>query len=195
MLCCLFSRQSRVESRLSSLCLGFWIGHFSFGGEIITSSRDIGVFIDADACPVLKEAIGIATRRGFRVVLIGNDTQNLQRFSDTEGLSVLEVSVGRDAADFAIVTRTNPNDIVVTDDIGLASMVLGKGAVAISSRGRKYDSSKIDFELHFRHVEKKIRRSGGKTKGPSLFTGEDRKRFISVLKKLLDEQSKRKDNK
>jgi uncharacterized protein YaiI (UPF0178 family) len=119
------------------------------------------------------------------VVLVGNDTQNLHRFDEAEDLSVVEVSVGRDSADFIIAMDVAPGDIVVTDDIGLACMVLGRNARAVSSRGYLYDPKRIDFDLHLRHVGQKTRRSGGKTKGPPAFTSEDRKNFASVLKRLI----------
>ena len=37
------------------------------------------LFIDADACPVTREALDIARRRGIHTVIAGNSTQNLQR--------------------------------------------------------------------------------------------------------------------
>jgi len=143
------------------------------------------VFIDADACPVLNEAVRIATIRGFEVVLAGNDTQNLKRFADTDGVSIIEVPVGRDSADFALALEVSPSDIVVTDDIGLASIALGRSARVLTSRGYEYNTQTIDFELHLRHEGQKIRRSGGRTKGPKGFTPDDRTRFVDVLKTAL----------
>ena len=72
-------------------------------------------------------------------------------------MDVLDVSVGADSADFAIVERLQPNDVVVTQDIGLASMVLGRGAAAIGVRGRVYTKATIDMDLFIRHEEKKVR--------------------------------------
>ena len=55
--------------------------------------------------------------------------------------------------------------MVVTQDIGLASMVLGRDASAIGVRGRVYDKATIDMQLFIRHEEKKVRRAGGRTAG------------------------------
>lgn len=98
---------------------------------------------------------------------------------------MLDVSIGADSADFAIVERLLPNDIVVTQDIGLASMVLGRGAAAIGVRGRVYDKATIDIQLFIRHEEKKVRRAGGRTRGPEPFKGSDRTRFRHNLIELL----------
>ena len=100
-------------------------------------------------------------------------------------METLAVGVGADSADFAIVERLQPGDVVVTQDIGLASMVLGRDAAAIGVRGRVYDKATIDMQLFIRHEEKKVRRAGGRTKGPDPFTDEDRARFVRNLEGLL----------
>ena len=134
---------------------------------------------------------------------MGNTTQNLERhirlddprdadhargrdaMHDGFWVDVLDVSVGADSADFAIVERLQPDDVVVTQDIGLASMVLGRGAAAIGVRGRVYTKATIDMDLFIRHEEKKVRRAGGRTRGPAAFTDEDRERFARNLADLL----------
>lgn len=78
-----------------------------------------------------------------------------------------------------------PGDVVVTQDIGLAAMVLGRGARAIGVRGRVYSTVTIDSDLFIRAEEKKVRRAGGRTKGPSAFTDRDRRRFVENLEDLL----------
>lgn len=164
------------------------------------------LFIDADACPVTREALEIARKAKVPVTIVGNSTQNLARHirpgypaSAEEArtkskdprhpgfwVETLAVSCGADSADFAIVERLRPRDIVVTQDIGLASMALGRDAYAIGVRGRIYDKATIDMQLFIRHEEKKERRRGGRTTGPAAFTGEDRSRFKRNLKALLD---------
>ena len=170
------------------------------------------LYIDADACPVTREALACARRTRVPVVIVGNTTQNLARHSRTVDprdvahargrdathggfwVEVLDVSVGADSADFAIVERLQPGDVVVTQDIGLASIVLdiglasivlGRGAAAIGVRGRVYSKATIDMDLFIRHEEKKVRRAGGRTRGPAAFTNEDRERFRRNLAELL----------
>ncbi len=161
------------------------------------------LYIDADACPVTREAIACARRARVPVVIVGNTTQNLARHvrcydpRDAEHargrgaahagfwVEVLDVSIGADSADFAIVERLQPDDVVVTQDIGLASMVLGRGAAAIGVRGRIYSRATIDMDLFIRYEEKKVRRAGGRTRGPAAFTDEDRERFVRNLTELL----------
>lgn len=143
------------------------------------------LYIDADACPVTREAISIARREGMPVVLVANSTQNFDKHTRREGVEAVQVSGGRDAADFAIVERIRPDDIVVTQDIGVAAMVLGRGAGAISPRGRIFYQATIDIEMEVRHAEAKHRRAGGRTGGPRAFTDEDREHFSDQLERLI----------
>ena len=154
------------------------------------------IYIDADACPVTADALAVARACKVPVVIAGNSTQNLARHirrgdprtpRDGFWADTLPVGVGADAADFAIVQELAPGDVVVTQDIGLAAMVLGRGARAIGVRGRVYTLATIDLDLHIRHEEKKVRRQGGRTGGPAPFEDDDRKRFAANLRRLVEE--------
>jgi hypothetical protein len=147
------------------------------------------LFIDADACPVTREAIAIARSSGIPVVLVANESQNFDRHLTRSGVEAVRVSSGSDAADFAIIERLAPGDVVVTQDIGLAAMVLGRRALAISPRGRRYAPETIDLELEVRHAEQVHRRSGGRTRGPAPFEDEDREHFAEVLKRMLADRA------
>lgn len=158
------------------------------------------LYIDADACPVTREALAVARELRIPCVIAGNTTQNLERSVRATDpheprdprrpdrgfwVRVLQVGVGADSADFAIVSELTPEDVVVTQDIGLADMVLGRGARAIGVRGRVYSPLTIDSLMLIRHEEKKVRRAGGRTRGPAAFTSEDRARFRTNLRRLL----------
>jgi uncharacterized protein YaiI (UPF0178 family) len=143
------------------------------------------MFIDADACPVTSEAISVARSHGAPVILVGNSTQTFDKHLRRNGVEAIQVGQGRDAADFAIVERLQTGDIVVTQDIGVAAMALGRGAKALSPRGRIFWLATIDAELAVRHAEQKHRRAGGRTGGPSKFTEEDREHFVDSLERLF----------
>ncbi len=145
------------------------------------------VYIDADACPVTREAISLARARGVPVVLVSNGTQNLARYTGRNGVSAIQVSGGPDAADFAIVQELAAGDVVVTQDIGLAAMVLGRGALALSPRGRTFSLVTIDAEMAVRHAEAKHRRAGGRTQGPSAMDEDDRDHFRFAFERALSE--------
>ncbi len=145
------------------------------------------LFVDADACPVTRDAISIARSMGVGVVLAGNESQNLSRYAGRDGVDILQVGTGRDSADFAMVPRLAPGDVVVTQDTGLASMALGRGCHALSPRGKVFSSLTIELEMEVRHAEQRLRRAGGRTRGPSPFVDEDRDHFRESLRRVLRE--------
>ena len=154
------------------------------------------LFVDADACPVTREALAVARAERVPCVIAGNSTQNLERSIRATDprepragfwVRTLQVGVGSDSADFAIVEELQPTDVVVTQDIGLASIVLGRGARAIGVRGHVYNPLTIDSMMFIRHEEKKVRRAGGRTGGPAAFEDEDRERFSRNLRRLVCE--------
>lgn len=159
-------------------------------------AHETTIYIDADACPVTSETLAVARKNALPAVVAGNATQNLARHirrgdprepRDGFWVDTLPVGIGADAADFAIVQELEPGDIVVTQDIGLAAMALGRHARAIGVRGRVYTLTTIDLDMHIRHEEKKVRRQGGRTKGPAAFEDDDRERFAANLQRLVEE--------
>jgi uncharacterized protein YaiI (UPF0178 family) len=98
-----------------------------------------------------------------------------------ERCAVVTVDKGADSADFAIARMVSRGDIVITQDYGLAAMVLARGADAIHQDGFFYTDENIDALLASRHISQKIRRAGGRTKGPRKRSREDDERFTSAL--------------
>ena len=87
--------------------------------------------------------------------------------------------------DIHLMNMTVRGDIVITQDWGLAAMVLGKGAAAMSPVGRIFKTDTIEFLLEEREVKAKVRRGGGRTKGPRKRTTEDDVMFKQSLLILL----------
>lgn len=140
------------------------------------------VLIDADGCPVVELTIAAAKRFGLPVLLICDTSHIMQR----EGAETITVSKGADAVDFVLVNRVAKGDIVVTQDYGLAAMVLAKRGIPLDQNGRIYSEENIEGLLHGRHVAKKIRQSGGRMKGPKKRRVEDNIAFEKALEQLLE---------
>lgn len=143
----------------------------------------IRVLVDADACPVVRIVEAIARDHQVPVVLLCDTNHML--FSDYSEVKV--IGAGADAVDFALVNLCKKEDIVVTQDYGVAAMALGKGAHAIHQSGMLYTDDNIDRLLMERHLAKKARMSKSKhhMKGPKKRTGEDDERFARAFEKLL----------
>jgi uncharacterized protein YaiI (UPF0178 family) len=144
------------------------------------------ILIDADACPVVKETIRIAGQFGFRCILICDTTHEMHR----EGAETIIVSKGADAVDFVLVNRVQKNDIVVTQDYGLAAMVLAKKGHPIDQNGRLYTEENIDQLLYARHTAQKVRMAGGRLRGPKKRLKESDIMFEKSLLQLCERISK-----
>ena len=88
-------------------------------------------------------------------------------------------------ADIKVVNVSEKGDIVVTQDWGLAAMVLGKQAYCLSPIGREFRADNIEFLLEEREIKAKLRRGGGKTKGPAKRTTGDDQKFAAQLQEML----------
>ncbi len=143
------------------------------------------VFIDADGCPVVDETVALCKKYSVECVIIC-DTAHV---FDKSGVQTIVVEKGADSADFRLVNMLTKGDIAVTQDYGLAAMCLARGAVPVNQNGLIYNEKNIDELLFSRFVSKKIRRAGGRLKGPSKRTPEQDEKFIRTLEMLLKENN------
>ena len=144
------------------------------------------ILVDADGCPVVNSTIACAKQAGVKVLLICDTAHEFRR----EGAETITVSKGADSADFRLVNLIGAGDIVVTQDYGLAAMALAKQARVLNQNGMRYTDENIGALLLARHTARKIRRGGGRLKGPAKRTKEDDEAFLEALTALLkDAQS------
>lgn len=141
------------------------------------------ILVDADACPVVKIVEHTAEKYQIPVILLC-DTNHVLQSGYSE---VLTVGAGADAVDFKLVSICRKGDIVVTQDYGVAAMILGKGAYGIHQSGRWYTDDNIDQMLMERHFAKKSRNAKKRShiKGPAKRTLEDDIRFEESLENLI----------
>ena len=142
------------------------------------------ILIDADGCPVIKQSIKVAKKFDLEAVIFC-DTSH---YFDEENVKTVFISKGVDAVDFAILNNLKTNDIVVTQDYGLASLVLSKNAYAINQNGMIYTKENIDELLYSRYISKKMRLSGARLKGPKKREKSQNAIFEESLKKLIMEK-------
>lgn len=140
------------------------------------------LLIDADACPVVDIALRCAKENDVDECILLCDTSHL---IERDGARTIVVSKGADSADFALVNLVKAGDIVLTQDYGLAAMCLAKKAYALNQNGLIFNEFNIGSLLEQRHLSKKIRMAGGRTKGPSKRTKEQDDAFLKSLKKIF----------
>lgn len=142
------------------------------------------ILIDADASPVKNEIITNAEAFNLPVVLVSSIAHySLATYPDF--VEMIYVEKGADRADFKIVQLAKADDIIVTQDYGLASLLLPKGCHVIHHKGYEYTKENIDNLLQSRHLSALQRQSGQRTKGPKPFTADDRKQFMAFFEDFL----------
>lgn len=141
------------------------------------------IYVDADACPVVRIVETVAQKHGIPVTLLCDTNHVLN--SDYSQVKV--VGAGADAVDYKLISMCRAGDIVVSQDYGVAAMALGKGAYAIHQSGKWYTDENIDQMLMERHLNKKARRKSHKNhlKGPRKRTEEDDVRFAQSFEKMI----------
>ena len=140
------------------------------------------ILIDGDGCPVVDLTIKISRKFNIEVIIMC-DTSHI---FNKDGAKTMVFSKGADSVDFALINLLKKDDIVITQDYGLAAMAINKASYVINQNGLIYSNENIDRLLYSRHISKKIRKSGGRTKGPKKRTKEDDLNFERTLTEICD---------
>lgn len=148
------------------------------------------VVIDADACPkkVLEGTLSICAKYDIKVWTVANYNHEIK--SDNH----IVVGSASQEADIKIMNIIDQGDIAVTQDYGLAAMIIAKGAACISPTGKEYTNKKIDFMLEERNLKARFRRNGGRTRGPSKRTQVDDINFAKTFEEILQQTLRSKPN-
>lgn len=146
------------------------------------------LLVDADACPVLAIIEEITQCYQLELIIFCDMNHALQ----SEIGQVKMIDQGADAVDFALLKETSSDDIVITQDYGLATLVLSKQAIALHPDGRLYDENNIDEMLFGRYLGQKQRKSKQKQhlKGPKKRSEEDNQRFYTSLIQQIETKIK-----
>lgn len=142
------------------------------------------IWVDADACPAaIKEVLfRAAEREQVHVTLVANQWL---RTPPSRFVRAIQVPGGFDVADNEIVERVVAGDLVVTQDIPLASAVIAKGALAVHPRGELYTPDTIAQRLSMRNFMDELRGAGVDTGGPAAFHPRDKQAFANQLDRWL----------
>jgi uncharacterized protein YaiI (UPF0178 family) len=133
----------------------------------------VKILVDADACPVKDIIVRLAKERSIPVIMFIDTSHVLD-----DGYSkVVVVEKGKDSVDIALINKVEKNDMVVTQDFGVATMAMSKKAYALNQNGLIFNENNIDRLLFERYLSQKVRRSGGRTSNPRKRTREDNEKF------------------
>ncbi len=135
------------------------------------------IIVDADATPAIRLIEEVAKNYKIECILIADDSHELQ----SEYSSIIIVSKGHNSADIYILNNIKQNDIVITQDYGIACVALSKKCFVVNTYGYEYTELNIDSLLMNRYLNLKSK----KKIGPKKRNIEDNKRLINTLDSLI----------
>ncbi|RLQ98191.1 YaiI/YqxD family protein [Falsibacillus albus] len=140
------------------------------------------IYVDADACPVKAEIVEIARKYQFNTVFVASIAHKMNEPVLGEWVYV---DADKESADLYIINHIQKMNVVITQDIGLAGLLLPKDVYVLSPRGIEFKEDTIEIALNYRYAAAKARRQGKYGKGPKPFLPEDRLRFSTMLTNIL----------
>ncbi len=143
------------------------------------------IIIDADACPksVREICLEKAEKYKIEVVMVIDDAHKLEG-----NFTTIVVGKDNDAVDHKIVEVFSAEDILITQDYGLASILIDKAFGIINPSGFLYTKWNIDTLMYQRHINAKERSQGKRTKGPKKRVLNQDIEFSKVLVELLNKK-------
>lgn len=143
------------------------------------------IWVDADAAPrdVKELVFRAAGRLHVETILVAN--QRLQAPPGNPLVSTVWVDGGPDVADGYIAEHARAGDLVVTQDIPLAAILVPQGIAVLDPRGEEHTEDTIGERLSIRDFMERVRSAGGTTAGPPPFDARARRTFAAALDRVL----------
>lgn len=118
------------------------------------------ILVDGDASGHRDAILELSREFGVEVVWVHNPSHRAPVPEPGLKLTVHLADGGSQAADMVLMNLAAPGDIVVTGDLGLASVCVAKGAAALSPRGFWFKAEELAGRLEFRALAARLRRGG-----------------------------------
>jgi uncharacterized protein YaiI (UPF0178 family) len=132
----------------------------------------------------VKEIVFRAAKRlGLPVVLVAN--QPLRPPANNPLVTAVWVDGGADVADQHIAAAARRGDLVVTQDVPLAALLVPNGVTVLDPRGDEHTPETIGERLSVRDFMEQARIAGIVTGGPAPFGAGDKQAFAGALDRAL----------
>lgn len=141
------------------------------------------LLIDGDACPDRKEVIDLAYHYQIETILF----IDYAHLIEDDRIEIVLCEIGKDSVDQKIIKYVNSDDIVITQDYGLAGLCLMKDAKVLHISGKRISEHNINNLLEYRYIGHVSRKNNKHIKGPKKRTKNDEMYFLRELEKLFIE--------
>ena len=124
-----------------------------------------------------------AKRLEVATILVAN--QRLHAPVGNPHVTAVWVDGGADVADRYIADHAEPGDLVVTQDIPLAALLVPRKVLVLDPRGEEHTAETIGERLSVRDFMDRLRTAGGVTAGPPTYDARARQAFAAALDRVL----------
>jgi hypothetical protein len=124
-----------------------------------------------------------AKRLDLLTVLVANT--RLQLPAGNPMITAVWVEGGPDVADQHIATHAAPGDLVITQDIPLAALLVPRGIAVLDPRGGVHTAETIGERLSVRDFMEQARAAGAVTGGPPPYDARAKQAFAGALDRTL----------
>jgi uncharacterized protein len=132
----------------------------------------------------VKELVFRAAKRlAIETVLVAN--QRLQTPPGNPLISAVWVDGGADVADQYIAAHAGSGDLVVTQDVPLAALLVPRHIAVLDPRGEEHTAESIGERLSVRDFMEQARMAGVVTGGPPPYDARARQAFAAALDRVL----------
>lgn len=142
----------------------------------------MAILVDGDGCPNILEIKELAKRYAVKMLVFVDYAHAIE----DEYFETVFCEIGNDSVDQAIIAVCKKEDLVISQDYGLASLILLKGAQVLHPSGKVINNDNIDQLLMNRYLSAMQRRAGKNCKGPIKRTDEIQKYFLKQLENMLN---------
>ena len=132
----------------------------------------------------MKELVFRAAKRlQVETILVAN--QRLQPPAGNPLVTAVRVDGGPDVADQYIAEHAEPGDLVVTQDIPLAALLVPRKVAVLDPRGEEHTLETIGERLSIRDFMDRLRLAGAVTGGPPPYDSRAKQAFAAALDRAL----------
>ena len=124
-----------------------------------------------------------AKRLSIETILVSN--QRLQTPPGNPLVSAVWVDGGADVADRYITAHASKGDLVVTQDVPLAALLVPNGIAVLDPRGDEHTTDSIGERLSVRDFMEGARFAGIVTGGPAPYDARAKQAFAAALDRVL----------
>lgn len=132
-----------------------------------------------------------AKRLAVETVLVAN--RRLRTPAGNSLVSAVGVDGGADVADQYIAAHAAPGDLVVTQDVPLAALLVPREVAVLDPRGEEHTAETIGERLSVRDFMEQARLAGAVTGGPPPYDARAKQAFAGALDRVLTRLRRRGD--